>query len=80
MALELSEDTQALIRRHLEDGDYQTAEEVIAAGVALLDSDLAADIRALRAEILKGERSGPATVFDIDAFLKEANAAYNGEN
>ncbi|MFE3322880.1 type II toxin-antitoxin system ParD family antitoxin [Nocardia sp. NPDC059195] len=49
-------------------GRYSSASDVVRTALRLLD-DRETELRALRAELVAGENSGPATPFDFDAFL-----------
>lgn len=52
----------------VESGRYQTASEVIRAGLRLLE-EREAHLTALRAALVNGEMSGEAEEFDFDAFI-----------
>ncbi|WP_244808868.1 type II toxin-antitoxin system ParD family antitoxin [Caballeronia zhejiangensis] len=49
-------------------GRYNTASDVVRAGLRLLEEQ-EAKLDTLRAELEKGERSGPSRPFNFDAFL-----------
>jgi len=53
----------------LQSGRYQNASDVVRAGLRLLEEH-EAKVEALRSALAAGEQSGPATAFDIDAFIK----------
>ena len=49
-------------------GRYNSASDVIRAGLRLLEEH-EARVEALREALIEGERSGPASRFDFDAFI-----------
>ena len=58
------------IEQQIAEGRYASASEVLRAGLRLLE-DSEAKAAALRAAIAEGLASGPATAFDVEAFLEE---------
>ena len=55
-------------------GRYVSASDVIRAGLRLLEEH-EARVEALRDALIEGERSGPATPFDFDAFVDRKTSA-----
>lgn len=64
----LDEHYQAFIDREIAAGRYRSVSEVIRSALRLLE-DREDQLRALRAALETGERSGESTPFDFDAFL-----------
>ena len=62
------------IEQKVKDGRYGSASDVVRAGLRLLEEH-EAKIEALRAALIEGENSGPATPFDFDAFIKRKHRA-----
>jgi antitoxin ParD1/3/4 len=58
------------IDRQISQGRYESAEDVVRAGLRLLEEQ-EAKLEALRAALIEGEQSGLATPFDIEEFLAE---------
>jgi antitoxin ParD1/3/4 len=62
------------VETQLSNGRYQSASEVIRAGLRLLE-EREAQLETLRAALIEGEESGPSTPFDFDAFLAAKRTA-----
>ena len=56
------------LRREVDAGHYQTASEVVRAGLRLLE-EREASLAAVRQALVDGESSGPAAPFDFAAFI-----------
>jgi antitoxin ParD1/3/4 len=55
-------------------GRYNSASEVVRAGLRLLEEQ-EARLEALRAALIEGEQSGPSTPFNFEAFIERKRAA-----
>ena len=55
-------------------GRYNSASDVIRAGLRLLEEH-EASVEALREALIEGERSGAASPFDFDAFIDRKKSA-----
>lgn len=74
----LGEHFDEFVERRLEAGEYDTAEDVIRAGLRLLERRQR-KIEALRAAIQEGIDSGDPQPFDIKQFLREMQEASEAE-
>ncbi len=54
MTLELGEESERIIRRKVESGDYQSADEVVGAALRLLDEWDETGLEELRRELARG--------------------------
>ncbi len=68
VSLELDDHFARFVAGQIADGHYGSASEVVLAGLRLLE-DRQSELAALRAALVEGEESGPATPFDFDAFI-----------
>ncbi|RMB02907.1 type II toxin-antitoxin system ParD family antitoxin [Eilatimonas milleporae] len=67
-SVSLGEHFTGFIDTQIETGRYGSASDVVRAGLRLLE-EREARLAALRADLVKGEDSGPPRPFDFDAFL-----------
>lgn len=67
-SINLDDHFASFLSEQVESGRYQTASEVIRAGLRLLE-EREARLTALRAALVNGEMSGEAEEFDFDAFI-----------
>lgn len=58
----------AFIARQIDEGRYSSASDVVRAALRLLEEQ-EVKLAALRAALDEGERSGPSTPFDFEAFI-----------
>ncbi len=70
----LGKEQEAFIQSQIKNGRFASASEALRAGIRLLEEqDL--KVEALRAAIIKGEKSGAATSFDMDDFIAKKRRA-----
>ncbi|AIK84730.1 hypothetical protein CGLAR1_05545 [Corynebacterium glutamicum] len=67
-SISLDDHFASFLSEQVESGRYQTASEVIRAGLRLLE-EREARLTALRAALVNGKMSGEAEEFDFDAFI-----------
>ena len=64
----LDAESGAFVGREIAAGHYKTADEVVRAGLRLLEEH-EAKVEALRAALIAGEQSGSCEPFDFEAFF-----------
>ena len=69
-SVSLGDHFAGFVDQQVQSGRYGSVSDVVRAGLRLLE-DREAQNAALRAELLKGEASGPSLPFDVEAFLRE---------
>ena len=74
-SISLGEHLTQFVERQVEDGRYQSASEVVRAGLRLLEEH-EMQVERLRAALIEGEESGPSQPFDFDAFLARMHAKH----
>ena len=67
-SVSLGDHFTGFINDRVESGRYNSASDVVRAGLRLLEEH-EAKVEALREALIEGEQSGPATPFDCDAFI-----------
>jgi len=61
------------VEQQVDEGNFESADEVVRAGLQLLEARQA-QVERLRAAIIEGEESGEPRPFDFDGFLKRMHA------
>jgi len=78
-SVSLGDHFAGFIDEKVKEGRYGSASEVIRAGLRLLEEE-EAKLERLRAEIAKGEASGPGREIDWDQWRAERNREYHARN
>lgn len=73
MKLSLDDHAADFIEQQVEDGNFASASEVVAAGLKLLEAEQEY-VAAVRAALIEGESSGPPEPFDFDEFIARKKA------
>ena len=73
----LDEHYSSFIDGEVASGRYRSASDVVRAALRLLE-DRETQLKALRDSLDAGERSGPSTPFDFDAFIDRKRAESPG--
>lgn len=73
----LDEHYSVFIDNEVASGRYRSASDVVRSALRLLE-DRETQLRAVREALIDGERSGPSTPFDFDAFLARQRAGVPG--
>ena len=68
-SVRLDDHFQTFIAAQLREGRYRSINEVVRAGLELLEHQVR--LKALRAALIEGEQSGFTEDFDFDSFIKE---------
>lgn len=71
--LRLDDHAADFIEKQIDGGNYESAGEVVAAGLRLLEEQ-EAYMAAVRAALIEGENSGPPEPFDFDEFIARKKA------
>ena len=73
-SVSLGDHFMGFIGERVASGRYSSASDVVRAGLRLLEEH-EAKVEALGDALVAGERSGPATPFDFDAFIARKKSA-----
>ncbi len=75
-SISLGEHFTRFVDQQVEEGRFQSASEVVRAGLRLLEEH-ELQIERLRAAIIEGEESGEPQPFDFDEFLARKNREHS---
>ena len=73
--LSLGAHLEAFVENQVREGHYASANEVVCAGLRLLEAH-EAKVRALEAALIAGEQSGESVAFDTAEFRERMRARY----
>ncbi|MDO3432791.1 type II toxin-antitoxin system ParD family antitoxin [Rhizobium sp. CBN3] len=74
VSIRIDEQMEEFIGNQLDQGTYGSADEVTDAGLRLLQRE--AELAAVEAAIIEGEKSGKPRPFDFDAFIQSKRARH----
>jgi antitoxin ParD1/3/4 len=74
VSIRIDDHMEEFIGNQLDQGAYGSADEVIDAGLRLLQRE--AELAAIEAAIIEGEKSGKPRPFDFDAFIEGKRARH----
>ena len=77
-SVSLDEHFTSFIEEKVAEGRFSSASDVVRAGLRLLEGQ-ETRLGALRAALVAGEESGPATPFDFEAFIARKRGARRAE-
>jgi antitoxin ParD1/3/4 len=77
-SVSLDEHFTSFVEEKVAEGRFSSASDVVRAGLRLLE-DQETRLEALRAALVAGEESGPATPFDFEAFIARKRGARPAE-
>ena len=78
-SVSLDDHFTSFIEAKVAEGRFNSTSDVVRAGLRLLE-DQETRLEALRAALVAGEESGPATEFDFEAFIARKRRTRRGQN